>query len=175
MHPLADLSTVLCASLAKLPSALCHPAQLVFCCCFLGSCDSTASQHAPLNLCFTLAAVVLLVVRCVLLGSTHCMYSSNFPGQHAEQAALHPTEAQQTDVMFLRQLYYGSVGSLAHEHKQLLQQLPSGAAESAAQAATRLTSIRLTAQQLQDKEHTQRQMYLQLLSVYRRGVTMLTK
>ncbi|KAA6420731.1 MAG: hypothetical protein FRX49_09308 [Trebouxia sp. A1-2] len=95
--------------------------------------------------------------------------------RNTEQAALHPTEAQQTDVMFLRQLYYGSVGSLAHEHKQLLQQLPSGAAESAAQAATRLTSIRLTAQQLQDKEHTQRQMYLQLLSVYRRGVTMLTK
>ncbi len=119
----------------------------------------------PLHTC------LLLVVRCVLPGSTHCMYSSNFSGQHAVQAALHPTEAQQTDIMFLRQVYYGSVGNLAHERKQLLQQLPSGAAESAAQVATRLTNIRVTAQRLQDHCHAQFQMYTQLPSVYRQGVS----
>ncbi len=45
--------------------------------------------------------------------------------------------------------------SLAHERKQLLQQLPSGAAESAAQAATRLTNIRVNVPRLQDNCHVQ--------------------
>ena len=48
------------------------------------------------------------------------MFSSKFSGQHAVQAALHPTEAQQTDIMFLRQLYYDIGGSLARERKQLI-------------------------------------------------------
>ena len=43
--------------------------------------------------------------------------------------------------------------------------------ESAAQAATRLTSIRGTAQRLQDNCHGQFEIYLQLPSVYRRRVS----
>ena len=88
------------------------------------------------------------------------------------QAALQLTEAQQVDLIHLRRLFYGRVGALARERRQLLLKLPvSGASESAPEASSRLADVRTVAQQLQDNSCTEFRMYLQLTSAYRRGVS----
>lgn len=74
--------------------------------------------------------------------------------------------------MHLRRIFYGRVGALARERRQLLLKLPvSGAIESAPEASSRLADVRTVAQQLQDNSCTEFRMYLQLTSAYRRGVS----
>ncbi|KAL0018369.1 hypothetical protein WJX77_003606 [Trebouxia sp. C0004] len=85
-------------------------------------------------------------------------------------AALKLTEAQQVDVMYLRQLFYARLGSLSRERKELVCQAPLGAIQATPQASTRLAAIGTLAQQLQDNSATEIKIYKQQLSAYRRGI-----
>ena len=86
------------------------------------------------------------------------------------QAALKLTEGQQVDLMLLRRLFYAKLGSLRRERKELLQQVPTGAAETAPEASDRLAAIMTAAQQLHDNSAAEFRTYMQLTAAYRRGV-----
>ena len=94
-------------------------------------------------------------------------YSQNF----MLQTRLHLTEGQRTDLMHLRRLFYAKMGALKRERKQLLQQVPAGAAESTLEASTRLADITAIAQQLHDNSAAEFRTYMQFGSAYRRGVS----
>ena len=87
------------------------------------------------------------------------------------QTRLHLTEAQRTDLMHLRRLFYAKMGALKRERKQLLRQVPAGAAESTLEASTRLADITAIAQQLHDNSAAEFRTYMQFGSAYRRGVS----
>jgi len=87
------------------------------------------------------------------------------------QTRLHLTEAQRTDLMHLRRLFYAKMGALKRERKQLLQQVPTGAAQSTVEASTRLAEITAIAQQLHDNSAAEFKTYMQFGSAYRRGVS----
>ncbi len=57
------------------------------------------------------------------------------------QAALKLTEAQQVDVMYLRQLFYARLGSLSRERKEALRQAPVGAIQATLNASTRVAAV----------------------------------
>ncbi|KAL0055425.1 hypothetical protein WJX82_000314 [Trebouxia sp. C0006] len=86
------------------------------------------------------------------------------------ETRLHLTEAQRTDLMHLRRLFYAKMGALKRERKQLLQQVPAGAAESTLEASTRLADITAIAQQLHDNSAAEFRTYMQFGSAYRRGI-----
>ncbi len=87
------------------------------------------------------------------------------------QTRLHLTEAQRTDLMHLRRLFYAKMGALKRERRQLLQQVPAGAAQSTLEASTRLADITAIAQQLHDNSAAEFRTYMQFGSAYRRGVS----
>ena len=86
------------------------------------------------------------------------------------QAALSLTEEQQVDLMLLRRLFYGKLGALRRERKTLLQQVPTGATETASDASSRLATIMTAAQQLHDNSAAEFKAFMQLTVAYRRGV-----
>jgi len=73
--------------------------------------------------------------------------------------------------MHLRRLFYAKMGALKRERKQLLQQVPAGAAQSTLEASTRLADITAIAQQLHDNSAAEFKTYMQFGSAYRRGVS----
>ena len=73
--------------------------------------------------------------------------------------------------MHLRRLFYAKMGALKRERKQLLRQVPAGAAESTLEASTRLADITAIAQQLHDNSVAEFRTYMQFGSAYRRGVS----
>ena len=87
------------------------------------------------------------------------------------QASLHLTEAQQVDMLHLRRLFYAKIGALRRERRQLVQQVPAGAAHSTAEASTRLADITAIAQQLHDNSAAEFKTYMQFCSAYQRGVS----
>ena len=72
--------------------------------------------------------------------------------------------------MLLRRLFYGKLGALRRERKALLQQVPTGATETATDASDRLASIMTAAQQLHDNSAAEFRTFMQLTAAYRRGV-----
>ena len=72
--------------------------------------------------------------------------------------------------MLLRRLFYGKLGALRRERKALLQQVPTGATETATDASDRLASIVTAAQQLHDNSAAEFRTFMQLTAAYRRGV-----
>ena len=83
---------------------------------------------------------------------------------------MHLTEAQQADMMHLRRLFYAKIGALRRERELLLQKVPSGAATTTPDAATRLADINAIAQQLHDNSAAEFRAYMQLSAAYCRGV-----
>lgn len=86
------------------------------------------------------------------------------------QAALKLSEEQQVDLMLLRRLFYAKLGALRRERKALLQQVPTGAAETAPEASARLAAVMTAAQELHDNSAAEFRTYMQLTAAYRRGV-----
>lgn len=74
-------------------------------------------------------------------------------------------------MMHLRRLFYGRIGALRRERALLLHRVPSGAAETAPDAATRLADINDIAQQLHDNGAAEFRAYMQLSAAYCRGVS----
>ena len=76
------------------------------------------------------------------------------------------------DMMYLRRLFYARLGFLSRERKELLRQANLEAMHTTNPASNRATSSIMLAQQLQDNIATEYRVYMQLISVYRRGVSL---
>ncbi len=103
--------------------------------------------------------------------STDSIHTCSLSQNCMLQTRLHLTEAQRTDLMHLRRLFYAKMGALKRERRQLLQQVPAGAAQSTLEASTRLADITAIAQQLHDNSAAEFRTYMQFGSAYRRGVS----
>lgn len=86
------------------------------------------------------------------------------------QAALQLTQAQQRDVLYLRRLFYSKLGALARDRQDLLRQIPTGAAETAASTSSQLGQTAEMAQALQANSAAELRAYMQFLSAFGRGV-----
>ena len=74
--------------------------------------------------------------------------------------------------MYLRRLFYARLGSLSRERKELLRQANLEAVHTTYPASNKATSSVMIAQQLQDNIATEYRVYMQLISAYRRGVSL---
>ena len=95
------------------------------------------------------------------------------PGAVCLQDALQLTEAQQRGVLQLRRLFYSKLGALARERQALLMQVPSGAAETAAGISNQLGQFAEAAGALQNNSDAELKTYMQFLSAFGRGVSVL--
>jgi len=80
------------------------------------------------------------------------------------------------DMMYLRMLFYASLGALSRQRKELLQEashLTEVPAEDMdpVQAASRLATTNVLAQQLHDNSAAEFKTYMQVTSAYCRGVS----
>ena len=74
--------------------------------------------------------------------------------------------------MYLRRLFYARLGSLSRERKELLRQANLEAVHTTYPDSNKATSSVMLAQQLQDNIATEYRVYMQLVSAYRRGVSL---
>lgn len=90
----------------------------------------------------------------------------------AAQAAIDLTEPQQLDLMHLRRIFYGRLGQLLRERKQLLSKLSGDTSDlyRTIEAVPESTDI---APQLRDNGLAEYRVYCQFASAFFRGVSLL--
>ena len=105
-----------------------------------------------------------------MLHHTACLPLLRCPAQ----AAIDLSEAQQLDLMHLRRIFYGRLGQLLRERKQLLSQV-AGDTSDVYRAIEAVPAFDDVAQHLRDNGLAEYRAYCQLASAFFRGVRPLTK
>ena len=86
------------------------------------------------------------------------------------QVALRLTEAQQADMLHLRQLFYAKVGAVRRERAGLWPKVPVEVAGTAADATIKMLVTSSLAQQLQESGAAEFRATMQFQSAFNRGV-----